>query len=65
MCECADEETDDCHFRHEEGGGDVGEGEASGEQQRKQLKREGDEPLDVPHILFTRLENTFHCRERM
>ena len=43
--------SDDNDRRHENGGDDVGEREAGSEEHREDEEREGDEPLDVPHIL--------------
>ena len=49
--ESTDETSHDHDDGHEEGGHDIGERKTSGEQQLKEEEREGDEPLDVPHIL--------------
>lgn len=51
MDEGTDQAGDDNNDSHEERGHDVGERETGGEENRQKQKREGDEPLDVPHIL--------------
>ena len=45
-----DKTSDNHNDGHEQRGHDVGERKASSEQELKEQQREGDKPLDVPHI---------------
>ena len=49
--ECADEAADDNDERHEDRGHDVRKGETRCQEHGQQEGGEGNEPLDVPHIL--------------
>lgn len=49
--ESTDKTANDQGDAHEEGGHDVGEREAGGEENRQEEEGESNEPLDVPHIL--------------
>ena len=49
--ESTDQTGDDDKDRHEQGRHDVREGQAGAEENLQDQQREGDEPLDVPHVL--------------
>ena len=64
--EGTDQATDDHEGTHEERGHDIGERETGGEENREEEEREGDEPLDVPHILYVmRLSKVIRSRKPM
>lgn len=63
--EGADETSNDHDDGHEQCGHNVGERKAGSEQKLKEQQREGDEPLDVPHILSKAAsESHRRCNER-